>query len=59
MVVHRIKFNEEYQEENDNPTTDDKLKKKIKEIFQKNQLNINESEINAIIEYTYLPSGRE
>jgi len=58
MTIHRIKFNEEYQDETVVSTSDSEIRNKIKEIFNRYQLNINESEISAILEYTRLPNTR-
>jgi len=59
MLIHRINFNEEYQDSVDFKVEDTELRVKIQNIFNEYQLEINDSEIQAILEYTHIDNPQE
>lgn len=58
MAIHRIKFNEQYKDTNNIQVSNQVIKKQLKETFNQYGLDINESEINAILEYVHLSDTR-
>lgn len=58
MSIHRIKFNEQYKDSNVIKISDTDIKDEIRRIFNKYGLDINDSEINAVLEYVHLSETR-